>query len=135
MTGLRVDADVSDSVDLFGKVASDLQEGVAISGSGISGTLKYIDDYSSAYGSGMDSGNYLVLHAEVPGVEGVTLTSEVVGGTVGPVTLDEDGIVISRITNKSTQTIRVVASKDGYDSITKTFSLKGLTLTPAPAGT
>lgn len=128
MTGLEVDADISDSVDLFGKTASDLQEGILVGDNAIRGKVKYIADYSSAYGSGEDSGNYLALHCAVPGVEGVTLTCELVGGVHGPQILDEDGIIITRITNKSTQTFKVVASKDGCASVTKTFSLKGLTL-------
>ena len=110
---VNVDANVGADTDLFGKVVSDLQENVVVSAEGISGTLKYIDDYSSAYGSGENSGYYLVLHCTTPGVEGATITSEVIGGVHGPVTLDEDGIVISRITDKDTQTIEVVAYKDG----------------------
>ena len=110
---VNVDASIGADTDLFGKVVSDLQENVTVSAEGVSGTLKYIDDYSSAYGSGENSGYYLVLHCTTPGVEGATITSEVIGGVHGPVTLDEDGIVISRITDKDTQTIEVVAYKDG----------------------
>lgn len=98
--------------------------------SGITGKLKYIADYSAAYGPGEDSGNYLVLHAEVPDTDGVTITSEVIGGVHGPVTLDADGIVISRISN-TTQQIRFIASKSGYESVTRTFMLNGLTLVSA----
>lgn len=90
--------------------------------------MHYIDDYSSAYGPGEDSGNYLVSHFEVPDVDGVTLVAEVVNGTSGPVTLDSDGILISRIVDKSTQIIKVVASKEGCESVTKTYLLTGLTL-------
>ena len=110
---VNVDANVGADTDLFGKVVSDLQEDVIVSAEGVSGTLKYIDDYSSAYGPGENSGYYLALHCTTPGVEGATITSEVIGGVHGPVTLDEDGIVISRITDKDTQTIEVVAYKDG----------------------
>lgn len=110
---VNVDANIGADTDLFGKVVSDLQEDVVVSAEGVSGTLKYIDDYSSAYGSGENSGYYLALHCTTPGVEGATITSEVIGGLHGPVTLDEDGIVISRITDKDTQTIEVVAYKDG----------------------
>lgn len=107
-----------------------------VRGNKVFGTVKYIADYSAAgYGDGEDSGNYLVLHCDVPGETGVTITSELVGGVHGPVTLDSDGLVISRITNKNTQIIKVTASKDGYESITKTFRLSGLNLVPAPAGT
>ena len=134
MTGLTVDADVADSVDLFGKVASGLQTGVEVDNENktIRGTVKYIADYSSAgYTGDEKSGNFLVIHAEVPDVTGVTLTAELIGGTHGVQTLDEDGILISRITNKNSQMIRIVARKDGYDPVSKTFSLKRLTLSPA----
>lgn len=125
---MEVDADISDSVDLFGKTASDLQSNITVNKKSITGTLKYIADYSSAgYGTGEDSGNYLVIHCEVPDVEGVTYTVEVVGGVHGPQTLDEDGICICRIANKNSQTIKVVASKTGYESVTRTFTLTGLT--------
>ena len=113
---------------MFGKTVSDLQSGIAIGPKAITGTLKYIADYSSAYGTGEDSGNYLVLHAEVPDTEDVTITAQVVNGVHEPQTLDSDGICIFRITDKNSQKIRFVASKDGYEPITKTFSLKGLTL-------
>ena len=120
---VNVDANIGADTDLFGKVVSDLQEDVTVSAEGVSGTLKYIDDYSSAYGPGENSGYYLVLHCTTPGVEGATITSELIGGVHGPVTLDEDGIVISRITDKDTQTIEVVAYKDGEsDSVTLNLS-------------
>lgn len=128
---MSVDADIKDSVDLFGKVASDLQSGIVVGNNGVSGTLKYIADYSSAYGPGMDSGNYIVLHYATE-EEGSTITCELIGGTTGPVTLDPDGINITRVTNKSTQTIKVVASKEGYSDTVRYISLKRLTLTPAP---
>lgn len=130
MTSLsvNVDANISDSVDLFGKTVSDLQEDIVISKNGVTGTVKYIADYSSAYGAGEDSGNYLAIRCSTPGVEGATITVEVVGGLHGPTTLDEDGICICRITDKTTQTIKVVASKEGLDSDTVVLDLTGLTL-------
>lgn len=124
---MSVDVDISASEDLFGKTVSDLQKDVSVRGKSVIGTLKYVADYSSAYGPGEDSGNYLVLHAEVPNVDGVTITSQVVNGVHGAVTLEEDGIVISRITDKSSQKIMFVASKEGYLSVTKIFDLNGLT--------
>lgn len=128
MTGLSVDADVDGQEDLFGYTVDDLQSDIEIDDFAIAGTVKYIDDYSSAYGSGEDSGNYLVLHAEVPDVEGVTITAELVGGVHGPQTLDSDGIIITRVTDKYSQKVQFVASKEGYESVTKTYSLRGLTL-------
>ena len=116
---------VTDSTDLFGKTADDLQENIAIDDSNaVTGTLKYVEDYSSAFGAGEDSGNYIAL--KFTSDEGATITAEVVNGVHGVVTLDEDGILVARIADKSTQSIRVVASKDGV-SVTKTFTLTGLT--------
>lgn len=125
---MSVDADIEDSVDLFGLKASDLQSDVTIDDGAVFGTLKYVDDYSSAYGTGEDSGNYLVLHFEVPETTGATITVELVGGVHGPRTLDEDGIIILRITDKNLQTIKVVASKTSCETVTRTYSLRGLKL-------
>ena len=136
MTSLPVtaDAQIPDTIDLFGKAASDLQEDIVIGDDAISGTLKYIDDYSSAFGGDLASGHYLALHFDTPGILGATITVEIVGGVSGPVTLDSDRLFVGRIADKSTQTIRVVASKRNYDSTTKVYSLTGLTLEAAPAG-
>lgn len=72
------------------------------------------------------SGHYLALHA-ASDIEGATLTAELVGGVHGPVTLDEDGIVIFRVTSNA-QRVRFTASKDGYTTGVKTLELTGLTL-------
>lgn len=127
--GLTVDADISDAVDLFGKTVDDLQANIAVGSAGIGGTVKFIDDYSSAgYTGDEQSGNFLVLHAEVPEVEGVTITAEVIGGVHGPVIVDPaDGLLISRI-KSTTQQIKFTASKDGYESVTRIFRLNGLRL-------
>ena len=90
-----------------------------------------MDDYSAAFGSGADgSGNYIALHiTAAAGNEAAdSITVEIVNGFSGPVTLDPDGLYVGRIADKSTQTIKVVASKTGYESVTKTYSLTGLTL-------
>lgn len=128
--GLTVDADISNSEDLFGKTVNNLQSNVTVGSEGIGGTLKYIADYSSAYGPGEDSGNYLVLHAEVPNATGVTITAEVVDGVHGPTTLDESGINIFRITS-NTQKVKFVAYKDGFEPVTRVFRLNGLNLVTA----
>ena len=125
MTGLTVDTEIAADKDLLGKVISDLQSDIVIGTSAITGTLKYVADYSGFNGEGdpLSSGNYIALHITVPDVEDATITVTV----TNPVVLDEDGIVILRIADKSTQTITVVASKQGYESVTKVFSLTGLT--------
>lgn len=123
MTGLTVDTEIAADEDLWGLTTADLQSNVEIGSNSITGTLKYIADYSSAFQGDLSSGNFIAIHCSVPGVEDATITVKV----TNPVTLDEDGIAVLRIADKSTQTITVVASKTGFESVTKTFSLTGLT--------
>lgn len=121
---------LSGSVDLLGKTADDLQTGVEVGNGAITGTLKYVTGYTGFSGDVEEqSGNYLAL--KVTAVEGATITVELINGTVGhPVTLDEDGMIVIRITNKSTQSVQVVATKDSKSEVFN-FSLSGLTLNAA----
>lgn len=76
------------------------------------------------------SGNYLVLHIDTD-VEGSTIQVELIGGDhPEPVTLDSDRTIILRIKNKQ-EKIKITASADDYPTVTKTFTLGGLTLQPA----
>ena len=77
------------------------------------------------------SGNYLALKFEH--TEGATTTVEIVGGTKGPVTLDEDMNWVGLIKSNSTQSIKVVTTK-GDQSTTKEYGLTGLTLEPDSDG-
>lgn len=104
---------------------ADLQSGIEIDGTNITGTLKYIADYSSAFSGDEASGNYLALHFDSD-VDDVVLTVEVVGGVHGPVTLDESRINIFRIANTS-QKVKVTATAGG-ESYSKIYDLTGLTL-------
>jgi hypothetical protein len=93
-------------------------------GTGITGTLKYVDDYTGFSGDpALQEGNFLVFHAAVPNVDDVTITATMDNTS----TLDSDGIGVFRVRDKSSQTLTIVASKEGYDSVTKVFSLSGLT--------
>lgn len=114
--------------DVLGKTVAELQSGVTISGSTISGTLNNIDGYTGFSGNVAEqSGHYLVLRADT-GNPSDTITVELVGGTVGhPVTLDSDRNIVLRIANTSTQSVKVVAT-DGTSTVTKSYSLTGLTL-------
>ena len=127
---MSVDADIPASEDLFGKTVSDLQSNVAIAASGITGTLKYLDDYTG-FSSKVEeqSGNYLAIHAEDSKAD--SITAELVGGTKGPVTLDSDGLIVFRIANKNTQSIQIKSYKDGVVKDVKNYSLAGLTLEAA----
>ena len=121
---MTVDVDIASGTDLFGKTVSDLQSDIVIGSDEITGTLNYIDDYTGFSGDpSLQTGNFIAIHASVPDVEGVTITVKV----TNPVTLDDDGIAVLRIANKDSQTITVVASKDGSASVEKVFDLSGLT--------
>lgn len=121
--------------NLLGKKASDLQTNIAVSGTEITGTLKYVTDYTGFHGSNPveQEGNYLALHATAE-PSGATITVELIGGTSGkgPVKLDPDGIIVLRITNKTSQKVKVTATKDKTVK-TITYGLTGLTLTPKTA--
>ena len=127
MTALTVTAYTGDE-DLLGKYVDDLQTGVAVSGTAVTGTLNYVDGYTGFSGDVSEqSGHYLVLHADVE--DGTTVTAEIIGGDHGPVTLDPDGILISRIKNVS-QKIKFTASSDGCDDNVQTFTLTSMILEP-----
>ena len=131
---MTVDTGIAASEDLFGKHISDLQSDVVVddAGSKITGTLNYISDYTGFSSKVSEqSGNYIALHITVPGAEGVTLRA----GLNKMSTLDSDGIIVLRVADKDSQTIIVVASKDGYESVTKTFSLTELICVGEPDNT
>lgn len=120
---------------MLGKSVSDLQSNIVISGGSttgraISGKSKKVTGYTGFSGDPSEqSGNYLALHCAVPDVEDVTITFELVGGALGhPVTLDSDGLIISRLSDTETQYIIVTASKTGYATVTQTYSLAGVEL-------
>ena len=123
MISLTVEAEDGEA-DLLGKHAGDLQEDIVVGSDSISGTLKYVTEYTGFSGDpDLQQGNYIALKFDAP--EGATTTVEIVGGFFGPVTLDEDMIFVGRIADTTTQSIRVVCTKDSY-SVTRTFSLVNL---------
>lgn len=128
-----VDSDIPDDFDLLGKYVSDLQTGINVDNSGksVAGTLKYVTDYTGFSGDASEqSGNYLALHFDTNEPD-TTITVELVGGVHGPVDLDSDRVCIFRITDASTQSIKVTTSKDD-DIVTKIYDISNLVLTPAP---
>ena len=56
--------------------------------------------------------------------------AELLGGTSGEVTLDEDGILITRVTSTS-QKLKITASKDGSATAVKIFDLTALEMEEA----
>lgn len=112
---------------LFGKTVNELQSDVVVSDDEVTGTLKYVDgyvDFSSNVSE--QSGNYLALKIEAEPAEAETVV-ELVGGTKGPVTLNDDMNIVLLIKNKDTQSIKVTTTHN-EESVTKTYGLSGLTL-------
>ena len=118
----------SSEANLFGKTVSELQTGIVVGDSEITGTLNYVTGYTG-FDSNPEkqSGNYLAL--KIDATSGSTTTVEVVGGDKGPVTLDSDMNIVLFI-KSTTQSVKVVTSM-GDESIEKTYALTRLTLTPA----
>ena len=112
---------------LFGKTVNELQSDVVVSDDEVTGTLKYVDGYGGFSSNGSEqSGNYLALKIEAEPAEAETVV-ELVGGTKGPVTLDDDMNIVLLIKNKDTQSIKVTTTHN-EESVTKTYGLSGLTL-------
>ena len=121
---------VAADVELLGKTAEELQDDIAIANGEITGTLKYVTDYTG-FSSNVEeqSGNYLALKAVA--YDGATITVELINGTVGhPVALDADGMIVLRISDKATQSVEIVATK-GNVKETINLSLSNLELESA----
>lgn len=112
---------------LLGKSVTDLQSDIAIGKGAITGTLKYVTGYTGFSGDTKEqSGHYLATHCTV--AEGTTVTAELVGGAIGhAVTLDADGILISRL-DDSDMVLVFKSYVDGVLQNTQTFDLSGLAL-------
>ena len=94
------------------KKVSDLQENVVLNGESITGKLNYVTDFKD-FSSNEDEqkGNFLVIKVD-EATKGKTVTAELSEAKgEGKRTLDEDGILISRITAK-TQTITITIENE-----------------------
>ena len=89
--------------------------------------MKHVTGYTGfSSNTSEQSGNYLALKIEAEPAEAETVV-ELVGGTKGPVALDDDMNIVLLIKNKDTQSIKVTLD-NGENSTTKTYGLIGLTL-------
>ena len=130
LAALAMDFDISDSIDLLGKVASDLQEDMIVNAAGkVTGTSKYVTGYTGFSGDPAEQeGNYVAFHISV---------GELVIGTnvtvkVNNVTMDPDGlhVMIFRDGSKNPKAI-VEASADGHKTIKKVFDFTEVVRMPA----
>ena len=109
---LVTDVEIAVDTDLLGIVVGDDK---------ITGTLKYVTGYTGFSGEPeLQSGNYLALHITTN--DNTDISVELIGGMYGPVTLDEDGIIILKIANKE-QRVKVVSG-----NMIKEYSLANLNL-------
>ena len=112
---------------LFGKAVNELQSDVVVADDEVTGTLKYVNGYVDfSSNTSEQSGNYLALKIEAEPAEAETVV-ELVGGTKGPVALDDDMNIVLLIKNKDTQSIKVTTTHN-EESITKTYGLSGCLL-------
>lgn len=113
--------------NLFGKTVNELQENVVIGEDAITGTLKYVSGYTGFSSVVSEqAGNYLALRIDTDEPEALT-TVELVGGTKGPVVLDDDMNIVLLIKDKNSQSIKVTV-QSGEESVEKTYGLSGLVL-------
>lgn len=121
---ISVTAITDDSIDLFGKKASDLQSGITVGDTGITGHLYYVTDYTGFSSKPEEQqGNYIALHAECSDPSATVI--------VNNVTLQEDGDIVLIVTDKDTKKVQVTAKVEGQDDVTKIYSLSGLDCDPA----
>ena len=89
--------------------------------------MKHVTGYTGfSSNTSEQEGNYLALKVDSDSEDAV-VTIELVGGTKGPVTLDDDMNIVLLIKNKDTQSIKVTTTHN-EESVTKTYGLSGLTL-------
>ena len=89
--------------------------------------MKHVTGYTGfSSNTSEQEGNYLALKVDADSEDAVA-TVELVGGTKGPVTLDDDMNIVLLIKNKDTHSIKVTVD-NGENSTAKTYGLIGLTL-------
>lgn len=123
--------DISDSIDLLGKVASDLQENVTIFKKKFSGTLHYVEGYTG-FSSKVDEqeGNYVAFKVIPP--EGMTIGTDLSVYLNGK-PFDSDGIGI--VILKTGKNIVITAEKDGCEPCAWTLDTTGLIKEPKSENT
>ena len=89
--------------------------------------MKHVTGYTGfSSNTSEQEGNYLALKVDADSKDAI-VTVELVGGTKGPVTLDDDMNIVLLIKNKDAQSIKVTTTHN-EESVTKTYGLSGLTL-------
>ena len=126
--GLKLDVEIAADEDLLGKYIGDLQYNLRVDGDTISGTSFMTEDYTGFSGeTELQKGNFIAVHASVPGIDGVTIKVHVTNATtIADSVLDSDGILIFRITDPKTQKLTFTASKSGFSDVSRTYTLSSV---------
>ena len=124
MTGVTVEAE-NGNTTIFGRKVSTMQSGITVTGSTITGTLKYLA--SGAIADDWGPGNFLCLKFPDADIE----TTVVKVGlnpsqSSGIVELDSDKNGVFKVTDKDAQQFIVVQRKGDAVSV-QSFDLSGLT--------
>lgn len=111
----------------YGKQASELQEGIQVTGTSIKGKLKLVSEYAGFGGTeATQPDHYLALDFTIP--EGSNVSTIVEGGDNKKyVDLTSDKYCVYRIKDQNTQKIKVKTVKGGKE-VEQTYDLTGLTL-------
>lgn len=123
MTSLSVEA-IDGETECYGEKVSTLQSGIDVTDTEITGTLKHKTGYKTFSSDPEEQdGNFLAL--SFTAADGVSIQTELVNGTKGPVDVT-DGYCVYRITDNETQMITVTAFK-GKSVEKREYHLNGLT--------
>lgn len=123
---------LDDTVDLWGNVASDLQEGIFVGEDKIVGNLKYLS--SGQLVTDWGAGNFIALKFSGSAVNGAKHIYVGVDPSAGSglqdIVPDPDKAAVCKVTNKNAQKFRVIIDYGSYTK-TKDYDLSGLTVATA----
>ena len=117
--------DVQDVETIYGVTPIEIQEMVSVNNmeAAITGTSKYLETVNTF---DMDLGHhFLLLHISAPGADKIEASMNP-SQTSGLVELDETGVVLFQMKDDKSQTVKVVATKDGEETV-REFSIAGMT--------
>lgn len=122
-----IDAEPTKSKKMFGVNVTDIQSGITVSGTNITGTLKSLTG-SNAITDVWGEGNFIALDFSTNSdFDDIKVGLDPSQGS-GLVSLDEDMSGIFKITNKDTQKFVIEGYKNSQKVYTKEYNLSGLTL-------
>lgn len=135
LRGLTLDVDSGNiGSEILGIPVATIQRGIRIDGDLIRGTSYMAVDFAGfSDDPELQNGNFIAVHASVPGVEDVTIKVHVTNAQIiSDVTLDPDGILVFRVTDPKKQKLTFTASKEGYSDFSRTYSLESLRCQTTP---